>query len=421
MKAHVRWLLDELPRLQRDGLLDAAAAARLREHYAAIAAGSGWSRVLFPLLGVVLIALGIILLVAHNWDEFGRPLRLALAFAPLLLGQIACVWTLWRARDSTLWREASAAFTVLSFAAALALVGQIYHFPGDLDRYLLSCALVALPLAYALNATLAAALCALALSGWAWAVPGSGPPVFVVAGVFALLLPLVWLRLQRAPQALATLWLLGLLAPAFFVAVLAALPNVPRLGLWWLAEFGALLLLLPVSGSSSAWRQPLRAWGGAAVAIAALTGSFPDVWRGWFWYLRPEQLPQAWAFLVLGMALLAVLAWRTWRRGTRAALLWTLPALLMALVAATDSRPLAIVLALLLSAWLLLAGIVLIRSGLRDQDAGRATRGLALIALLVMLRFVDNEWSFTLRGIAFVLTGAAFVAAHLWLRRQVRT
>ena len=92
----------------------------------------------------------------------------------------------------------------------------------------------------------------------------------------------------------------------------------------------------------------------------------------------------------------------------------------MALVAATDSRPLAVMLALLLSGWLLLAGIVLIRGGLREQDGARATRGLVLIALLVMLRFVDNEWSFTLRGIAFVLTGAAFVAAHLWLRRKVR-
>ena len=74
----------------------------------------------------------------------------------------------------------------------------------------------------------------------------------------------------------------------------------------------------------------------------------------------------------------------------------------------------------ILLAWLLLAGIVQIRSGLRDHDGARATRGLMLIAALVMLRFIDNEWSFTLRGIAFVLTGVSFVAAHLWLRRQVR-
>lgn len=419
MKHHVRWLLDELPRLQRDAVLDAATAERLRARYAPLAAAGGSGRVLFPLLGVLLIALGIVLLVAHNWDQFGRPLRLTLAFTPLLLGQLACVWTLWRARESVLWREASTGFTVLAFAAALALVGQIYHFPGDLDRYLLTCVLVALPLVYALRSVLAASLCALGLAGWAWAVQGQGQSVFAVAGLFALLLPLAWRQQRVAPQALATVWLLLALVPAFFVAVLAAMPNVPRLGLWWLAEFGAILLLLP-AGASFSWRQPLRWWGGVAVTVAALVGSFPDIWRGWFWTLRPEQLPQVWLFLALGMALLAVLAWRAWHSGSRESLLWTLPALLMALVAATDSRPLAVALALLLSAWLLLAGIVLIRGGLREQDGARATRGLALIALLVMLRFVDNEWSFTLRGIAFVLTGAAFVAAHLWLRRKVR-
>ncbi len=419
MKVHVRWLLEELPELQRDGVLDADAAQRLRERYRPLLQAAGAGRLLFPLLGTVLIALGIVLLVAHNWDRFDRTLRLTLAFTPLLAGQLACAWTLWRARTSALWREASAAFTVLAFAAALALVGQIYHFPGDLDRYLLTCALVALPLACALDAVLAAALCAAALAGWSWAAPDTGPSGFVVAGLFVPLLALAWHRQRRAPSSLSTVALLGLLAPAFFFAILGSLPNVPRLGLWWLAEFGAILLLLPAPAAAAPWRDPLRSWGGGAVVVAALIGSFPDIWRGWSWYLRPDQLPLGWGLLVLGLALLAVLAWRTWRSGASTAPLWALPALLMALVAATDSRPFAVALALLLSAWVLLTGIALIRSGLRDHDAGRASRGLAMVALLVMLRFVDNEWSFTLRGIAFVLTGVVFVATHLWLRRQV--
>lgn len=421
MKAHIRWLLDELPQLQRDGVLDAATVQRLQARYASIAAAGGWGRVLFPLLGTVLIALGIVLLVAHNWDQFGRSLRVMLAFSPLLAGQLACAWTLSRARDSLLWREASAAFTALAFAAALALVGQIYHFPGDLDRYLLSCALLALPLVYALDAVLAAVLCALALGGWAWAAPGDGPSVFAVAGLFALLLPLAWQRLRRDPQALGTAWLLAVLAPAFFIAVLSAMQRLPGLWLWWLAGFGAMLSLLPAPlVSSSLWRRPLRSWGGVAVALAALIGSVPDVWRDGLGLSPAEHLPQAWAFLVLGMALLAVLGWRAWRRGERSALLHAVPACVTTLAVLAGDRAPAVVLALLFSAWLLLAGIAAIRSGLREQDAGRATRGLALIAALVMLRFIDNEWSFTLRGIAFVLTGAAFVATHLWLRRRVR-
>ncbi len=379
------------------------------------------ARVLFPLLGLLLIALGMILLVAHNWDQLDRTLRLTLAFTPLLCGQLACLWTGWRARDVLLWREASAACTVLAFAAALALVGQIYHFPGDLDRFLLSSVLVTLPLVYALNAALAASLCALALAAWAWAVPGPGPSVFAVAGAFALLLPLVWRRLRQPTPEPGTAWLLWVSVPALFVAVLAALPLLPRLGLWWLALFGAILTLLPNSALGAASQRPaLQPLGAAAVVVAALIGSFPDVWHGTPWTLWPEQLPLALTFLALGMALLAVLAWRAFQRGAVDLLLWPLPPLLMALVTLTDSQPRMLAAALLLNAWLLLAGTVLIRGGLRDQDAARATRGLLLIALLVLLRFIDSQWSFTLRGIAFVLTGAAFVAAHLWLRHRVR-
>ncbi len=422
-KTHARWLIGELPGLQRDGVLDAATAERLRVRYDGEgAAAGGWARTLFPLLGAVLMALGVILLVAHNWDQLSRPLRVLLAFTPLLLGQLACVWTFLRARHSAAWRESSAAFTALSFAAALSLVGQIYHFPGDLDRFLLTCGLIALPLVYALNAALTAALCALAFAGWSFAVAGRDPSLFAVLGWFALLLPMIWQRMRRDPGGLATVWLLLAVVPTFFAAVLATMPNVPRLGLWWFAELGAILMMLAALSAPSGrslWRRPLAAYGGAAVVVAALIGSFPDIWRGWFWYLRPDQLPVAWAFLTLGMALLAVLCWRAWRAGDRLAPLFALPALLMAIVASTDSRPLALVLAIALSAWVLLAGIAMIRTGLQRQDGGLATRGLALIALLVMLRFVDNEWSFTARGVAFVLTGGAFIAAHLWLRRRM--
>ena len=41
----------------------------------------------FGILGAVLIGGGIILLLAHNWEQLGRPARVAVAFAPLVLSQ----------------------------------------------------------------------------------------------------------------------------------------------------------------------------------------------------------------------------------------------------------------------------------------------------------------------------------------------
>ncbi|MEW6169820.1 MAG: DUF2157 domain-containing protein, partial [Pseudomonadota bacterium] len=421
MKPHADWLLRELPRLVETGVLDEAAAGRLRAHYAAAAAQAGWGRVLFPVLGALLVGLGVILLVAHNWDGYTRTQRLVAAFLPLLAGQFACLWTLLKASGSVAWRESTALFTGLAFAAALALVGQIFHFPGDLDRYLLACGLVALPLVYLLDASLLAVLCAAAFAGWSFAYPRADPSVFAVLALFALLAPQLWRMQRRDAAGLRTALLTAALVPLFFAAVYAALPAISRLGLWWLAELGGLRVMIEAlrPGAAPLWRRPLAIYGALGTALAALIGSFPDVWRNWHWATEPTALPQAWLLLGAGLAVLAVLAWRAWRARQRLAAMQALPAFAMAVVAPLESQPLAVALALLFTAYVLVLGLALVRDGMARRDSGAATRGLFLIALLVLLRFIDSDWSFTARGVAFVLVGAAFIAASLWLRRRV--
>ena len=42
----------------------------------------------FGVLGSLLIGLGIILVLAHNWDVFSRSIKTCLAFLPLIIGQL---------------------------------------------------------------------------------------------------------------------------------------------------------------------------------------------------------------------------------------------------------------------------------------------------------------------------------------------
>ena len=51
---------------------------------------------------------GIILLVAHNWDFLTRPVRCAIAFAPLVLSQALAIFVLLRRNESAPWRECAA-------------------------------------------------------------------------------------------------------------------------------------------------------------------------------------------------------------------------------------------------------------------------------------------------------------------------
>src|SRR3546814_15318620 len=111
-KPSANWLLSELPGLERAGIVDAATAARLRAHYQVAADDRGFALGLSGILGALLVGLGVILLIAYNWDSWGRGLRLSVAALPLIAGQLACVAALRRAPSSRILRARAAGFDV---------------------------------------------------------------------------------------------------------------------------------------------------------------------------------------------------------------------------------------------------------------------------------------------------------------------
>ena len=109
----------------------------------------------FGIIGAVLVGLGLILIVAHNWDNFDRTVKTALSFTPLFLGQLACVFALLKKSRETAWREGSATFLFLAIGANIALIGQVYNIPGSLSSYLEIWMLLGLPLIYLMRSSVA--------------------------------------------------------------------------------------------------------------------------------------------------------------------------------------------------------------------------------------------------------------------------
>ena len=80
-------LLDALPELVREGLITADQADRIHMRYAAPQEQSGNRMLLlFSILGGLLIGLGLILVVAHNWEDLSRTTRTVFAFLPMAIG-----------------------------------------------------------------------------------------------------------------------------------------------------------------------------------------------------------------------------------------------------------------------------------------------------------------------------------------------
>lgn len=113
----------KLEEWQRAGLLDAATAERILAHEKGVARPV----VLYAIggLGGVTIGIGIISVVAANWDGIGYRTKLAVDLV-LALALAAGVF-LAEARRATLLREALVVVDYAFTLASLALLGQVYH------------------------------------------------------------------------------------------------------------------------------------------------------------------------------------------------------------------------------------------------------------------------------------------------------
>jgi uncharacterized membrane protein len=428
MHKEAAWLLGELQDLVGRGVLDDAAAARLRAHYAQAATpqGFGWGMILLAIGGAALVGLGVILIFAHNWENWTPEVRVALSLAPLLFGQIAAFHAL--RSGSRLWCEGAGLFTGLAIGASIALIAQTYQFGGDLPRFILTWTLLALPLVYLLDSSAVAALCWLGVLGWAVVSPHEGwwgesaqdalrLPAFLLLASLPLPHLMRHIRLDRASSRVA--WLLRVLLLVLVAGLAAVLVRRHFDELLFvyasMAASAALAGRLYFSGTQGLWGNPLQGAGSLGVLVIALLMTVREIW--------PEvEVPRSTLLLIpCALGLLAFwLAVQLARREGRL-LPFVFAALTPTLFLLDALAPLQPGLVSALGhAYALVVAAALIRTGLHQGRLGLANQGAGLVAAVILLRFFNDDLSYVVRGIGFIVTGAGFFAANVWLRRRVR-
>lgn len=428
---HHRWLAEQLPAWEREGIVTADGARLLRERYVA-ESRVGLAQVIVGAVGALLIGTGLIAVLAYNWDEFPRSVRLVLALGPLAAAQAASWWVLGRGETARPWmREAAGLVQTLAVGAALALVSQIYNLPGEWTDLVFWWCMLALPLAWVMQSSAVAIAYLVGIAVWAIARAGgqTALPAAEVADVriwypllLAGILPL-WpgsgLRERPAPGGrfvLAATALAGLLAVAANAAIR---PHAPDGAFFWLAMLtGAAVLLFPLDRRGLA--EPLAGkpqvlLGGLALVGMALIATYEDPARGLLAGVGPAlRLPWCWVLLavVAGFAAVAI------RQG-RFALLAVAGLALVPLVAHPLAPPGAggWPVALAYSLVLLVTAVALIALEFVGLQ-GAARIGAALITILVILRMADADLSLLVKGVAFIVIGCGFLAFNAFVSRR---
>jgi len=428
---NVRWLLGELPTLLENGVIDGAAAERLRRHYESAAGPSrNWALTIFGILGGTLVGLGVILLLAHNWADLSRAARTALAFAPLVAAQLLALWIFRAGKKSAAWREGLGLFWTLAVGAAIALVAQTYHIPGDAGRFALTWMLLTLPIVYLLNATGPALVYLAGMTFWAIDAQNNAGQALPFWPLAALILPHAVSAARGNPYAARPVLLFWGLAVALCVALGITLEKIlPGL---WIIVYGALFAVLYLAGAfwfgeaPSAWQKPFQTFGeiGGVVLAFLLTYDWPWKEIGWRYWRHGAAYHGFAALLDYSLAALLpaaaiVLLVSSVRRGKAHALfIGALPILAVlgfALVAQTGEEAAALA---LFNLYVFAVGLGLLVQGFRARRASTVNAGLLVVFALILLRFFDEDLGFVFRGVVFVLLGLAFLAVNLVLARK---
>jgi len=376
---------------------------------------------IFGVLGSLLVGLGIILILAHNWDEFSRASKTVIAFVPLVVGQLFAGYAYFK-KKSQAWRESAATFLFLAVGASISLVSQVYNISGDFDSFMLTWILLAAPLIYLLRSHAAVLLHLLFSTVYACYVGyGEATTPWLYLPLFAFVIPHYLQLLKNKPEGNITgifNWLLpisvGIVLPAFALDLE-----------YWLILLNVCYyaLLYNIGKLPQFDQRRLRANG------YAILGSLGTVWTlmmmtfSWFWDYKEIKAFSVSGFFTFGVILLSLgtVFYILYKKDLLMKFnLFQYAFILFAMITFFGfSNPNA---ATILTNILVLAlGVFAIKIGSDRENFGVLNYGLLIITILIACRFFDTEIPFYLRGLLFVAIGVGFfLTNYVMIKRQKR-
>lgn len=419
----------DMSELLQAGIINQDTADKIQDYYKE-KSSSSTNRlfVVFGILGAILVGLGVILIIAHNWDDLSRTSKTVLAFVPLVIGQALCVYTIYKKSDSLAWREGSGVFLFFAVGASISLVSQIYNIPGNLGSFLFTWMFLCLPLIYLIKSSVVSLLYLIGIIFYAcetsyWGYPYEQSYAYWAMLIFAL--PHYYQLYLKKPGSNFTIfqhWII----PLSVTIVLGTLSedHGEFMYIAYMSFFGLCYLIGSTDFFST---QKFRNNGyqiiGSLGSIVLLLMLSFD----WFWedlvvkelvfssmILSPEFIA-ATVFTFLSVVL--------WLRNRPATLreLKPLSILFLLFIPIFIMGTFSEYAVVFINLSILAVGLMLLRHGAQQTRLGLLNFGLLIIAALVACRFFDTDLSFIIRGTMFLGVGGGFFAANYWMLKKRMT
>lgn len=407
---------EELEELVSAGIISHDKAAEIRDYFEQ-RKQNGPNRILiaFGILGALLVGLGIILLVAHNWDQLSRDVKTIIAFVPVIVAQVLVGSTLWKALNDRSLTESSVVLLILAVGACLAMISQIYNIPGTISSFVLTWVLLSAPLVYLTQSSMASLLVILGITYYGVDVGydyRQGQLPLAYWGIILTMLPHYWKLIKEYPGSNFTLfhhW--------FFSGSVAMTLGVfgSEHEFWLFPAYMCLSLIWLVLAEKlqvkTVFQNGYQVLGFTGVFIILLLSTFEFFWDE-VGAMQPFFSGREF-ILTLSLFSSTVIISLVLKNLSKTRYWIGLGFSFLAIFVFGRYFPTAAQVSANLATMLL--GVFYLREGARAGRLSRMNLGFLIIMAVVLSRFFDSEISFVLRGLIFVIIGMAFFAANYYL------
>lgn len=440
---NVKYLMQELQSWISEGIVDAETANKIASRYAHAEMKSvAWSRIILGSIGALLVGLGVIALLAANWDDIPRAARATLSFMPLATCVVAYIMGVQKKWISRSFFEPLGIFWGLSIGAGISLIAQTYHISGDPESFVLYWTLLLLPVIYATQAVVPLVGYYGGLLTWA-SMSQFSNGITVLYWPWAIAAMPVLLAIRKDNPFSIRTGLVTWGAALCSTAAIGVTLEKTMPGLWMIIYSGAFatLLLAGITSESkenNIFQTPLRTIGGCGLAILLYLLIFNWPWDeiGWnhyhadieynpmlayFDYLLACVLPVLAAFmLIVANRKRPASAWK----GLPIISLWTAWGIAPVVVASAyivASSLISVFLAsMIITIYLAGLGLCTLAEGLIRRTMLLVNAGILILIAIILGKFFCSDLSFTAKGIAFIVSGSLFFLVNSYVGRYLR-
>lgn len=433
-----RLILAEIEKLQQQGIITAEISKRIQEYYIPYKKPKNTIMlIIFGILGSILIGSGIILLIAHNWDDLPRWVRTIISLAPLITAQSVCGYTIVKKRESSAWRESSSVFLFCAVGASISLISQTYNISGDFGRFILTWSLLILPMIYLLKSTTVSMFYLIWIAIWTIYQVSEHLYPWLYFPIVAAIVPFGY-QLYKHEAHLTKFTLFSWAVAIFGIITLPCILSYPGFNHWELIRPLAFTLLFvmyfligktPFYDANNNLSNPWLTLGSVGIFIVLLYLSFDNFW---LYYQTHHQEMGANGYNIVSITILSALF------GAIISLLMRLikigrwycvyyPLSLIAILIGYSiifipilflSDLFVFFMQMLINIFLLIIAVVTIVQGIKQEKLSTTNFGMFIISALILCRFFDSEIGFIVRGIGFIAVGLGFFIVNYVIIRK---